>query len=158
VAVDPLEYRKIIGGFATGVSVVTATHNGDRYGMTANSLTSVSLEPLLLLVCFVRGSQTGLAVQESGYFGVNLLDASQQDLSNRFASSAASFDGVDFDTGDFDLAFFPGGLGRVTCRVHEVVAGGDHDIVIGEVLAAEGRDGDPLLYFRGKYRAVVPAD
>lgn len=158
MAVDPLEYRKIIGGFATGVAVVTTTHQGERFGMTANSLTSVSLEPTLLLVCFVHGSRTGLAVRAAGHFGVNLLDDAQQDLSNRFASSSATFDGVDFETGDFEVPFFPGGLGRITCRVHEVVAGGDHDIVIGEVLSAEGGDGDPLLYFRGKYRGIAPVD
>lgn len=158
MSLDPLEYRAVIGGFATGVTVVTAFHAGEPYAMTANSVTSVSLEPTLLLVCFMKGSRTGLAVRESGWFAVNILDDSQEGLSRRFASPelTTDFDGVEYVPGMQGAPLLSGGLGNVQCRVREVVEGGDHDIVIGDVLDASAPpDGDPLLFFRGKYRRMA---
>lgn len=153
---DPLDYRKVIGHFATGVTVVTAAHNGEPYGMTANSVTSVSLTPTLLLVCFMDGSETGIAVRESGWFCVNILDATQVDLSNKFAKQASDFDGVAWHQGDMGVPVLEGGLGHIICRVDRVVDGGDHDIVIGEVVTCDGTDGDPLLFYEGKYRQIAP--
>jgi flavin reductase (DIM6/NTAB) family NADH-FMN oxidoreductase RutF len=156
--VDPLEYRKVVGGFATGVTIVTAVHDDEPYGMTANSLTSVSLEPVLLLVCFIRGSRTGIAVKETGWFGVNILEAGQVELSNRFARTTSDFDGVDYLEGPHGVPLFKESLGTIVCRVQRVIDGGDHDIVLGEVVdCARGNEGAaPLLYFRGAYRELAP--
>lgn len=155
--VDPLDYRKVIGHFATGVTVVTALHAGEPYGMTANAVASVSLDPTLLLVCFMDGSETGLAVKESGWFCVNILGADQEDLSNRFAQRASDFGGVEWQAGEMDVPVLAGGLGHVVCRVDRVVDGGDHDIVIGEVVACARNGGEPLLFFAGGYRRMSPA-
>lgn len=159
MAVDPLEFRQVIGGFATGVTVVTASHEGELFAMTANSVTSLSLEPCLLLVCFIRGSQTLLAVKESGWFGVNILHADQEELSNRFASTTGDYEGVDHELDSHGVPLFAGTLGSCVCRVKEVVDGGDHEVVVGEVTGitkAERPDDEPLLFYRGKYRAMAP--
>ena len=155
--VDPHEYRKIIGGFATGISVITARDgNGAAVGMTANSLTSVSLEPVLLAVCFQRGSGTCDAIVETGAFVVNLLSEDQEDLSNRFARSADGdrFIGLDVRETDKGIPVFAGGLGHLECVVHDVLEGGDHLIVLGQVESGQTEEGRPLLYFKGAYRQL----
>ncbi len=150
--VDPLDYRSVIGRFATGVTVVTAVHGDEPFGMTANSVTSVSLEPTLLLVCFIHGSRTGIAVKEAGFFGVNILEESQEDLSNRFAATANDWDGFKWYTGSHGVPLFEETLGRLVCKVDKVLDGGDHEIVLGEVIECEaGDDADPLLFYKGKY-------
>jgi len=163
MTVDPLEYRQVIGGFATGVTVVTASYGGEKYGMTANSVTSLSLDPCLLLVCFIRGSQTLIAVKEAGWFGVNVLHADQEDVSTRFASTAGNYDDISHEVEAHGVPVLAGNLGHCVCRVHQVLDGGDHEIVIGEVVEAakSTRDAggdDPLLFYRGKYRRMVPKD
>lgn len=159
MAVDPLEYRQVIGGFATGVTVVTASHEGEKFGMTANSVTSLSLEPCLLLVCFIRGSQTLIAVKESGWFGVNILHAGQEDVSNTFARTTGSFDEIAHTVDTHGVPVLADNLGHCICRVRSVTDGGDHEIVVGEVVdeaLSKREDDSPLLFFRGKYRSMVP--
>ncbi|MBX7160822.1 MAG: flavin reductase family protein [Acidimicrobiia bacterium] len=157
--VDPLEYRQIFGGFATGVTVVTASHAGVSYGMTANSVTSLSLEPCLLLVCFIRGSQTLIAVKEAGWFGVNILHADQEDISNTFARTTGTFDEVAHTVDPHGVPILDGSLGHIVCRLSSVTDGGDHEIVVGEVVdtgpsTRADTDDSPLLFFRGKYRSM----
>lgn len=158
MAFDQQIYRQAMGRFATGVSVVTAVHDGEPFGMTANSLTSISLDPTLLLVSFIRGSRTLDAVKAHGYFGVTLLDAAQEALSNTFASSKATFEGVEFTEGPHGVPLFPGGLGHFVCKLDRIVDGGDHEVVFGEVVDCDPGDetGDPLLFFSGKYRRIEP--
>lgn len=159
MAVDPLEYRQIIGGFATGVTVVTASHSGENFGMTANSVTSLSLEPCLLLVCFIRGSKTLIAVKEAGWFGINILHADQEEVSNRFARTTGTFDEVAHTVDTHGVPILEDSLGHVVCRVRSVADGGDHEIVIGEVVdegtSTRGDDDSPLLFYRGRYRTMV---
>ncbi len=156
---DTLDYRKVIGRFATGVSIITATYRGEPYGMTANSLTSVSLDPTLLLVCFIRGSKTEIAVKESGLFGVNLLDETQRELSNRFAATANDWGGVRYRLTEHGIPLLDPTIGEISCRVHEIVEGGDHEILIGEVTDFHaGCDADPLVFYQGRYRRLAPAD
>lgn len=159
MAVDPLEYRQIIGGFATGVTVVTASHAGESFGMTANSVTSLSLEPCLLLVCFIRGSKTLIAVKEAGWFGVNILHAGQEQISNTFARTTGTFDEVPHTVDPHGVPILADSLGHVVCRVRSVTDGGDHEIVVGEVVdegtSTRGDDDSPLLFFRGKYRTMA---
>jgi flavin reductase (DIM6/NTAB) family NADH-FMN oxidoreductase RutF len=149
---DPTTYRKAIGGFATGVSVITTEVDGTRHGMTANSLTSVSLDPLLLLVCFDRDSRTADAVLQRGAFLVNLLSEEQQELSDRFARAGDDhFAGLALESGYEGLPALPGGLGWLACELEDVHSGGDHIIAVARVVAAEAREGEPLLFFRGRY-------
>jgi len=151
---DPSDYRRIIGGFATGVSVITALDAaGNPVGMTANSLTSVSLDPILLAVCFQRGSSTLDAVTATGGFVVNLLDESQQEMSGLFAryTEEDRFAGLDTENTEGGIPVLPDGLGHLECVVHEVLEGGDHIIVLGRVEAGVERDGRPLLFYKGKY-------
>lgn len=149
---DPTTYRRAIGGFATGVSVITTEVDGVRHGMTANSLTSVSLDPLLLLVCFDRYSRTADAVLRRGAFLVNLLSEEQQELSDRFARAGDDhFAGLQLEPGYEGLPALPGGLGWLACEVEDVHSGGDHIIAVARVVAAEAREGEPLLFFRGRY-------
>lgn len=149
---DPTTYRRAIGGFATGVSVITTEIDGSRHGMTANSLTSVSLDPLLLLVCFDRDSRTADAVLQRGAFLVNLLSEEQQELSDRFARAGDDhFVGLELESAYDDLPALPGGLGWLACELEDVHSGGDHIIAVARVVAAEAREGEPLLFFRGRY-------
>ncbi len=145
-------FRKAMGQFATGVAVVTAVQDGQKFGMTVNSLTSVSLEPPLLLVCPRRGSATGAAIQSTGIFAVNILRAGQEDVCLRFVGdSAARFDGLETQTGPQGLPLIPGALVQLTCKLVAVHSGGDHDIIVGEVQDCAVAPGEPLIYHEGQF-------
>ncbi len=151
---DQNQYRRVIGGFATGVTVVTAlTADGAPEGMTANSLTSVSLEPILLAVCFHRDSGTITAIRETRAFVVNLLAEDERELSVRFAATRESerFAGIAYDLSARGIPVLPGGLGHLECAVTQILEGGDHYIVLGEVESCVERPGRPLLFFKGQY-------
>ncbi|WP_442580213.1 flavin reductase family protein [Mesorhizobium sp. ASY16-5R] len=153
--VDPQAFRAAIGAFATGVAVVTASDAGAWFGMTMNSLTSVSLDPCLLLICPKKGSATGSAMKASGQFGVSLLNNSQKELAGRFVGRAASmaerFDGLNIDIGQRGLPLLRDALSSFECVVRDIHSGGDHDIVIGEVISCRRLDGEPLVFFRGGF-------
>lgn len=155
---DPAVYRRIIGRFATGVAVVTAQDEAGQYGITVNSLTSLSLDPLLLLICLTPKRPATEAIRNSGRFVVNLLDASQADLSTHFADKDLAHD---FSAAPFSAdAYGPileGGIGYIRCSVERIDPGGDHDIFIGRVADGASREGEPLLYFGG-YRTINPGD
>jgi flavin reductase (DIM6/NTAB) family NADH-FMN oxidoreductase RutF len=150
----PERFRSVMGHFATGVTVVTvATENGP-VGMTANAVCSLSLEPLLLLVCFDNAARTLPAVRETGRFGVNVLGAGQQDLAWLFASKRPErekFADVAHTVHD-GIPVIEGVLAWVGCRLERLIPGGDHTIGIGAVEAAEAGQGEPLLWLRGSYR------
>jgi flavin reductase len=156
MAFDPLAQRRIMGHFATGVTVVTTYVNGEIQGMTANAVTSLSLQPPLVLVAVDKTAAMHAALTTSRNFALNILRDSQENLSRRFAMrgpkevtdltwiTAASGSPVLTDT-----------LAWVDCRLVEMLPGGDHDIFIGEILAGDSREGLPLLYFGGKYRRLA---
>jgi 3-hydroxy-9,10-secoandrosta-1,3,5(10)-triene-9,17-dione monooxygenase reductase component len=153
--VGPDRFRSVMGNLATGVTVVTVTTPSGPVGLTANAVTSLSLEPVLLLVCFDNESRTLPAVRESGRFGVNVLAAGQEDLAGLFASKAPEsekFAGVPHTVHD-GIPVIEGVLAWVGCRLERLIPGGDHTIGIGAVEAAEAGEGDPLLWFRGSYHA-----
>ena len=154
--VDPGHFRAVMGNFATGVTVVTAAGPAGPAGMTANAIASLSLNPLLLLVAFDNTARTLSVVRDSGRFGVNVLAAGQEDLARLFASKApedAKFAGVPHSVHD-GIPVIDGALAWVGCRLERLVPGGDHTIGIGAVEAAEaGPGGDPLVWFRGRYRS-----
>jgi len=153
--VDPAHFRSVMGNFATGVTVITATGEAGPVGMTANAVASLSLEPLLLLVAFDNTARTLQVVRATKRFGVNVLAAGQEDLARLFASKApedAKFAGVPHTMHD-GLPVIEGTLAWVGCRLEQLVPGGDHSIGIGAVETAEAGSGRPLLWFRGGYRA-----
>ena len=151
--VGPDRFRSVMGHFATGVTVVTVGTPDGPVGMTANAVTALSLEPILLLVAFANDARTLPAVREIGRFGVNVLAAGQADLARLFASKAPErekFAGVAHTVHD-GIPVIEGVLAWVGCRLEQLVPGGDHTIGIGAVEAAETGAGDPLLWFRGSY-------
>jgi flavin reductase (DIM6/NTAB) family NADH-FMN oxidoreductase RutF len=153
--VAPAHFRTVMGHFATGVTVVTATGPDGPVGLTANAVCSLSLEPLLLLVCFDNEARTLPVVRATGRFGVNVLAAGQQELARLFASKApeaAKFAGVEHAVHD-GIPVIEGVLAWVGCRLERLVPGGDHTIGIGAVTAAEfAGEAEPLLWYRGVYR------
>jgi flavin reductase (DIM6/NTAB) family NADH-FMN oxidoreductase RutF len=153
--VGPDHFRSVMGRLATGVTVVTATSPEGPVGMTANAVCSLSLDPLLLLVCFDNEARTLPVVRDVGRFGVNVLRADQEALARLFASKrpeSEKFAGVPHTVHD-GIPVIEGALAWVGCRLERVIPGGDHTIGIGAVEAAEAGHGDPLLWFRGSYRA-----
>jgi len=153
--VDPAHFRSVMGNFATGVTVITASGEAGPVGMTANAVASLSLDPLLLLVAFDNTARTLQVVRATKRFGVNVLAAGQEDLARLFASKApedAKFAGVPHTMHD-GLPVIEGTLAWVGCRLEQLVPGGDHSIGIGAVETAEAGSGRPLLWFRGGYRA-----
>lgn len=149
--VEPAHFRAVMGHFATGVTVVTAS---GPVGMTANAVCSLSLDPLLVLVCFDNSARTLPIVQETQRFGVNVLAAGQEELARLFASKAPEhekFAGVQHTVHD-GVPIIQDTLAWVACTLQELIPGGDHTIGIGAVTAAEIGSGDPLLWYQGRYR------
>ena len=158
-AVDPMVFRRTMGTFATGVAVVTTVWDGEYHGMTMNSLTSVSLDPCMLLVCPRRGSATGDAIANSGEFVVNLLRADQQEFSSRFIGSFEDrFAGVEVEHTASGTPLLSEALAHIGCRVVDTHAAGDHDIVVGEVTFCRELAGDPLVFFQGRFGGFTHRD
>ena len=160
--VDPDHYRKAIGRFATGVSVVTTKAGGLDHAMTVNSLTSVSLEPVLMLISVEREARFWDAVMECGEWGVSLLGADAQKtaswLSTRGRPLHGQLDRVPHHRGEVtDVALLDGALAEFECRTTSTLDAGDHTLVVGEVLSlAIGDDpGDALTYYRGAFGRLV---
>jgi flavin reductase (DIM6/NTAB) family NADH-FMN oxidoreductase RutF len=156
---DPRTYREAIGHFATGVTVVTTKDAQGPHGMTVNSLTSVSLDPTLLLVCLTRGSRTVEAIHGCGGFIVNVLSHEQIDTSNVFAGSTGErFAERRVDWSPEGLPVLPNSLATFSCRLWRIDDGGDHEIVIGEVIDCQTSSGDPLVFYRGRYARQIGFD
>jgi flavin reductase (DIM6/NTAB) family NADH-FMN oxidoreductase RutF len=154
-SVEPSIFRNTMGRFATGVAVVTTEHNGSYHGMTVNSLTSVSLSPPLLLVCLTRGTRTADAVVARGAFVVNILGDGQDELSDRFARAREDhFEGLQPVINRHGLPELRA-LGHLHCRVDAVHPGGDHEIVVGEVVELRDDERLPLIFYRGKYDTLT---
>jgi flavin reductase (DIM6/NTAB) family NADH-FMN oxidoreductase RutF len=150
---DAREFRTAMGGFATGVAVVTTEHDGELHGMTINSLTSVSLNPTLLLVCLNRPSRTATAIDGRGGFVVNVLGANQGHVSNAFARPSADHfaDRSIYTIGDDGMPLVTGAMAHLVCRTEQQVEAGDHSIVIGRVVGGQTVPRDPLIFYRGAY-------
>ena len=154
--VEPGHFRSVMGNFATGVTVVTATGPAGPVGMTANAVASLSLDPLLLLVAFDNTARTLSVVRTTERFGVNVLAAGQEELARLFASKepeAAKFAGVPHSVYD-GLPVIDGTLGWVGCRLERLLDGGDHTIVTGRVLELGTGSGSPLVFVDGEYRSL----
>jgi 3-hydroxy-9,10-secoandrosta-1,3,5(10)-triene-9,17-dione monooxygenase reductase component len=160
--VSASEFRQAIGHFATGVTVVTSIGaNGEPVGTTASAVTSLSLDPPLVLVCFDRTSLTLQAVRAHGAFVVNVLAAPQRHLSANFARRGvtAAWDGVRHRPGPTGSPRLDGVLAALECTVENSLPGGDHEIIVGRIHDVEtsGRNAAPLLYWRGAYASLGEA-
>jgi flavin reductase (DIM6/NTAB) family NADH-FMN oxidoreductase RutF len=154
---DARTLRAALGCFATGVTVVTCVDPGGRpVGFTANSFTSVSLDPPLLLVCVHKQTTCAPALIVASHFAVNVLQTGQQPASIRFATRDEDrFGATPWSEGEFGPPILKDSLGVFECERFEVHEGGDHDIIVGRVLKASfDASLDPLLYFRGSYRRL----
>jgi flavin reductase (DIM6/NTAB) family NADH-FMN oxidoreductase RutF len=146
------EFRDVISHFASGVTVITALHEGQPYGTTASAVTSLSLEPPMLLVCMNKQSETGRAVASSKHFGVNILGADQIDLAQRFAQKGGDkFAGVPVTPGKWGEPLFEEALATLECRVTEETTGGTHYVFLAEVESGTAQGGAPLAYFKGEF-------
>ena len=152
----PELFREVFGRFATGVAVVTSVTPTASGGMTANALCSLSLDPLLALVCFENDARTLPIVREAGRFGVNVLGAHQEDVAGVFASKLPESEKLEAVPHRFQdgVPIIDGALSWVVCTLRELIAGGDHTIAIGQVVALGLGDGDPLLWYAGQYHDV----
>lgn len=156
MAFDPLAQRRIMGHFATGVTVATTIVNGEIQGMTANAVTSLSLHPPLILVAVDKSAAMHASLKASGFFALNILSESQEKISRRFAMRGPKeVNDLTWIKAVSGAPILADALGHVDCRLAEILPGGDHDIFIGEILAGDARDGLPLLYFGGKYRRLA---
>ena len=157
MAVSPQEFRAALSAYATGVTVVTAVGSDGPSGATANAVSSLSLDPPMMLACLDRGSRTLASVRAQGRFGVNALAAGQEELARRFSGKdpeVAKWEGVEWSE-RLELPRLPGALMWVACELRDLIDGGDHLILTGNVLEVESRDGQPLLFHRGAYRDLI---
>jgi 4-nitrophenol 2-monooxygenase / 4-nitrocatechol 4-monooxygenase, reductase component len=146
------EFRDVIGHFASGVTVITALHDGQRYGTTASAVSSLSLEPPMLLICLNKQSSTGQAIAAAHRFAVNILREEQPDAAIQFASKGVDkFAGLSVSTGIEGTPLLDDALATCECRVVEEVTGGTHSVFLAEVDSALARPGAPLAYFRGQF-------
>ncbi len=158
----PRGFRDVMGRFATGVSVMTTAHDGTQHGMTANAVASVSLDPLLALVCVERDKAMRDLVEASGVFALCFLHEDDEGLAVHFADpyrprGVEQFRAIQHHTAVTGAPILDDAIGYVDCRVHDLHPAGDHEIVVGRVLGLGlGDPAEPLLFFRGAYRTLRP--
>lgn len=152
------EFRKALGAFATGVTIVTTKNqSGEPVGVTASSFNSVSLDPPLVLWSLSKNSLSRTAFETSGHFGIHVLADTQDDLSNRFArSSESKFAGLAWEDGKLSSPILPDYAAIFECRTKYQYEGGDHIIFVGEVVSFEAHDRPPLLFHAGAYAERRP--
>lgn len=146
------EFRHVIGHFASGVTVVTTTLDGKPFGTTASAVTSLSLEPPLVLIAMNQESATGAAIAQQGSFAINILGEEHGEIAVNFARKGGDkFAAVELADGRHTGPLLADALAHVECRVTEQVTAGTHTIFIAQALVASARPGAPLAYFRGKF-------
>jgi len=154
----PTEFRHVLGHWSTGVAIVaTLTRSGGPCGLTVNSVAAVSLSPPLVLACLERGADSHDALRATGAFSINILACGSESVARRFAGddAPAKFHGIPHHAEVTGVPVLDEALAWVDCRVHADYDGGDHTIFVGVVLAAGARDGEPLLYHRGRYSGLA---
>jgi flavin reductase (DIM6/NTAB) family NADH-FMN oxidoreductase RutF len=150
MAIDQGVFRAAMARMASGVTVITMHVDGQDHGFTASSFTSLSLDPMLVLVCVVKEQRSHLQLERAGHFAVNILACSQKELGMRFADPALydrRFDGLELARASSGAPILPNSLAWVDCRVRDVYPGGDHSIFIGEVHGGSAtEEGEALVY------------
>lgn len=157
---EPREFRNALGAFATGVTIITTAgiKPGDYIGITANSFSSVSLDPPLILFSLGKKAYSLRAFLSNRHFAVNVLSKSQHELSLRFAkASTDKWAGINYELWDNDCPIFPGAVAAFECKIHHTYEGGDHVIFVGHVEhMAINPSAEPLLFLKGRYGHFVP--
>lgn len=154
---DNKNLRKILGQFATGVAIVTTFSQDNRpCGITINSLTSVSLEPPLLLFCLSKFSGTMAAFQTNPNFAINILDGEQKAISKDFSrQNFDKFANIKWEIGEHKCPILPDNIATIECKKTNEFDGGDHIIILGEIMKASGHAShDPLIYHGGEYKKI----
>ena len=161
MSVDNNLFRDVLGSFATGVTVITAVDGtGQRRGMTASSVSSVSLDPPLVSCCVDHGADFHAAMNQAAHFGISILSADQSSISNQFASRKVKdkFEGVESETGVNGVPLISGAIATLVCEPYARFEAGDHTIFVGRAIAGECKPGEPLLHFRSNYTTTQPVD
>lgn len=150
------DFREVMRNLAAGVTIVTTEVDGEYFGTTVTSFSSVSLEPMLIQIALDTESRIHAAVKDSGKFAANILSVEQERLARRCADSMAvdRFRGVDVTLGEAGVPLIDGSIAALECRVTAEFPAGDHTVFIGEVVAAHTGDGAPLLYYQGDYGRI----
>ncbi len=148
---DAAVYRQALGKFATGVTVVTCDSALGPLGMTANSFTSISLDPALVLWSPARASKRCAAFEAAEHFAIHVLAQSQKEYCQQFANEGDNFDGVRWNQNDDGVPLIENCLARFQCKQHAIHVGGDHLIIVGKVITASVRDGNPLVFSKGEF-------
>jgi len=155
---DRDRFRTVMGHFATGVAIITCDGPQGPAGMTTNAITALSLDPVLVLVCFDNTSRTLPAVEATGRFAVNVLNTGQEELAKVFASKRVArekFEAVTH-TVAHGVPVLDGALAWLACDLRELHPGGDHTIGIGAVThMGQDHSGGPLVFFQGTYTTVA---
>jgi flavin reductase (DIM6/NTAB) family NADH-FMN oxidoreductase RutF len=160
MSVTQAEFRKALGSFATGITVITLDSDDEVHGMTANAFTSVSLDPMLVLVCVDQRASTHAHLHAKKRFGVNVLAENQRAISEYYANPERTHDraaeeaGATFERTKHGTPVLRGALAYLECRLHTAQDAGDHTIFIAEVEDVVVGEGSPLLYFGSNYRAI----
>ena len=159
--IDTRLFRDVCGNFATGVSVVTMVGDDGPRGLTANAISALSLEPTLFLVCVDLKATSYPIIDQAGNFAINLLADDQEAVSNFFAGTTppdSPMGDTAYHMSDLGSPLIEGSIAWLDCRTQSILDGGDHKIFVGEVANCEivRPEADPLLFFRGKYRAIAP--
>ena len=151
--VDQDVFRRVVSHFASGVTIITTGEEGTMYGTTASAVSSLSMDPPMMLVCLNRSSSTHDAIKRSGVFAINILAEGQGELAYRFASKRIvdRFEGVDHVVAANGVPVLDGTLASIVCETEELAKGGTHTVFLARVVAAASGDGEPLTYFRGKF-------
>jgi flavin reductase len=160
MALNSTEFRRAMGCFATGVTIITVDLEGEVHGMTANAFASVSLDPMLVLVCVDHTTRTHAHMHAKKRFGINVLSEDQRAISEYYArperthEQAEAEAGARFDRTQHGTPMLQGALAYLECRLHSAQDAGDHTIFIAEVEQVVVKENEPLLFFRGNYRSV----
>jgi flavin reductase (DIM6/NTAB) family NADH-FMN oxidoreductase RutF len=160
MSLNSAEFRRAMGCFATGVTIVTVDLDGGVHGMTANAFASVSLDPMLVLVCVDHTTRTHAHLHAKKRFGINVLCEDQRAISEYYARPERTHEyaeleaGARFERTKHGTPMLQGSLAYLECRLHSAEEAGDHTIFIAEVEEVVVREGEPLLFFRAKYRKV----
>ena len=156
MAIDSKLQRQIMGRFATGVTVVTTRCGEELLGMTANAVMSLSLDPPLVVVAVDRKSRMCEGLAKGGCFAMNILRAEHEEISNRFARSGPKdFSDIATMVGETGAPIFADALAYLDCRLVDTLAGGDHDIFLGEPVRGKIGEGEPLIFYSGGYTRLV---
>jgi flavin reductase (DIM6/NTAB) family NADH-FMN oxidoreductase RutF len=156
--VESAEFRRILGHWTTGVAVVaTMNQSGEPRGLTASAIASVSLEPPLVLACVERSADTHEFIRRNGYFSISILPQSAERIARRFAADVAHsrFDGIAYHTEATGAPVLDEALAWIDCTVRYLHEGGDHTIFVGNVVAGDARDGEPLVYYRSGFHRLL---